>query len=120
MNGKLLALFGLPSLQLSWPMKPETGNETLGPRKLAETKLARELNVPGKMSTTFVHGHFGALELVQFLADGGLVFRRQACPRFVRPPVVVVRLRHLNVIVETNNFLLLQLVDRRPEAELPQ
>lgn len=51
MYGKLLAFLGHP-LQLSWPMKP------------------------GKMSTTFVHGHFGALELVQFLADGGLVLRR--------------------------------------------
>lgn len=76
--------------------------------------------VPGKMSTTFVYGHFGAFEFVQFLAYSGLILGREPRPRFVSPPIVVVSLRHLDIVVEPNDFLLLQLVNRRPEAELPQ
>lgn len=72
MNGKISLLD--PALQLSWPMKP------------------------GKMSTSFVHSHLGAFEFVQFLPDGSLVLGGEPRPRFVRPPVVVVRLRHLDVI----------------------
>lgn len=72
------------------------------------------------MATALVHRHFGALELVQLLAYGRLVLGRQPRPRLVRTPIVVVRLRHLDVVVEADDLLLLQLVDGRPEAELAQ
>lgn len=44
------------------------------------------------MLALLVHGHLGALELVELAADGGLVARRQPGPRLVRAPVVVVSL----------------------------
>lgn len=72
------------------------------------------------MSTAFVHRHLGAFELVQLLPDGGLVLRGEPRPRFVRPPVVIVGLRHLDVVVKADDLLLLQLVHGGPEAELPQ
>lgn len=58
------------------------------------------------MLAVLVHGHLGALELVELAADGGLVARREARPRLVRAPVVVVRLRTVtnNALV---NYLLL-------------
>lgn len=68
------------------------------------------------MPTALVHRHLRALELVQLLADRRLVLGRQPRPRFVRAPIVVVRLRHLDVVVEADNLLLLQLVNGRPEA----
>lgn len=94
MNGKMSLLD--PALQLSWPMKP------------------------GKMSTAFVHGHLGTFELVQLLPDGSLVLGGESRPRFVRPSIVVVRLRHLDVIVEADDLLLLQLVHGGSEAQLSQ
>lgn len=75
---------------------------------------------PGQMSTAFVHRHLGTLELVQLFANGCLVFGRQPGPRFVRPSIVVVRLCHLDVIIEPDDLLFLQFVNGRPEAEFPQ
>lgn len=72
------------------------------------------------MTTAFVDGHLGGLELVQLLANGGLVLRRQSCPWLVRPAIVVVGLRHLDVVVEPNDLLLLQLLDGGPKTELAQ
>jgi len=72
------------------------------------------------MPTALVDGHFGGLELVQLLANGGLVLRRQSCPRLVRPSIVVVGLRDLDVVVEPDDLLLLELLDSGPKAEFAQ
>lgn len=72
------------------------------------------------MPTALVDGHFGGLELVQLLPNGGLVLWRQSCPRLVRPAIVVVGLRNLDVVVESDDLLLLKLLDCRPKAELAQ
>lgn len=70
------------------------------------------------MPAAFVHGHFAALELVQLLANGRLIFGRQSRPRLVGASIVVVRLRHLDVIVEADDLFLFQFINRWPEAEL--
>lgn len=72
------------------------------------------------MTTLVVHSHFRALEFIEFLPYGSFVFRRQPGPRFVRASIIVVRLRHLDVVVEAYDLLVLELLDRRPEAELSQ
>lgn len=72
------------------------------------------------MATALVDCHFGGLELVQLLAYGGLILWRQSCPWLVRTPIVIMRLRHLNVIVEANDLLLLKLLDGGPKAQLAQ
>lgn len=72
------------------------------------------------MSTALMHRHLGTLELVQLLAYCGLVFGRQPRPRFVCPPIVVVRLRHLDVVVEPDDLLFLEFVNGRPEAKFSQ
>lgn len=72
------------------------------------------------MPAAFVHGHFAALELVQLLANGRLIFGRQSRPRLVGTSIVVVRLRHLDVIVEADDLFLFQFINRWPEAELSQ
>lgn len=82
--------------------------------------LAGLQSIPRQMPTALVDGHFGGLELVQLLANGGLVLWRQSCPRLVRPPIVVVGLRDLDVVVEPDDLLLLQLFDGRPKAEFAQ
>lgn len=94
MNGKI-SLFD-PALHLSWPMKP------------------------GKVTTAFVHGHLRTFELVQFLPYGSLVLGGEPRPRLIRSPVVVVRLRYFDVIVEADDLLLLQLVHGGSEAQLSQ
>jgi hypothetical protein len=72
------------------------------------------------MPAAFVHGHLRAFELVELFSYGSFVFRCQPGPRLVRPSVVVVRLRHLDVVVEPDDLLLFQLLDGRPEAQLAQ
>lgn len=80
----------------------------------------RRRNSPRQMATALVDCHFGGLELVQLLAYGGLILWRQSCPWLVRTPIVIMRLRHLNVIVEANDLLLLKLLDGGPKTELAQ
>jgi len=72
------------------------------------------------MATALVDCHFGGLELVQLLAYGGLILWRQSCPWLIRPSIVIVRLRHLNIIVEAYDLLLLKLLDGGPKTELAQ
>lgn len=72
------------------------------------------------MTTILVHSHLGAFELVQFFPYGCLIFGRQSSPRFIRTPIIIVRLCHLDVIVEPNNLFLLELFDRRPKTQLSQ
>ena len=56
------------------------------------------------MSTILVNGHLHALKFVKLLSYSSLVLRGQSRPWLVRSPVVVVRLRHLNVVVEPDNL----------------
>lgn len=76
--------------------------------------------LPRQMATALVDCHFGGLELVQLLAYGSLILWRQSCPWFVRTPIVIMGLRHLNVIIEAYDLLLLELLDGGPKAKLAQ
>jgi hypothetical protein len=51
-----------------------------------------------------MHVHFEALEIVELLPDDGLVAGREARPGLVGAPVVFLRLRHLDVVVEANDL----------------
>lgn len=62
--------------------------------------------------------HLLRLELIEFLTDHCLVLRRKPRPRLVRSAIVVMRLRHFDVIVETNDLTLLKLLNRRTKAQL--
>lgn len=48
--------------------------------------------LPGKVLAILVHGHLGALELVELSSDGGLIPRSQPGPWLVGAPVVIMRL----------------------------
>lgn len=56
------------------------------------------------MSTVFVYGHFGTLEFVQFLPNGCFILWSQSCPWLIGSPIVVVSLRNLYVIVESDDL----------------
>ena len=64
--------------------------------------------------------HFHGFEVVEFLSDLGLVSGRQPGPGFVCPSVVLVSLRHFDVVVEANDFPLLELLDSGSERKFPQ
>ena len=71
---------------------------------------------PGHELRWFVHFHFRALKLVQFLSYVGLVLWSQKAPRLVRLTIVVVCLGYLNVVAKLDNFSLLQVLYCRPKA----
>lgn len=56
------------------------------------------------MSAILVNGHLHALKFVKLLPYSSLVLRGQSRPGLVGPPVVVVRLRHLDVVIEPDNL----------------
>ena len=56
------------------------------------------------MSALFVHVHLARLVVVEFLPDGRLVLGGQPGPGLVRPPVVLVARRHLDVVVEFDDL----------------
>ena len=58
----------------------------------------------GQVPRVLMHVHLGRLEVVELLADHGLVARRQPGPRLVGAPVILVGLRHLYVVVEVNHL----------------
>lgn len=70
------------------------------------------------MPAVFVDLHLHAFELVQLFSNGRLVFGREPGPRFVRPAVVVLCLRHLDIVVEADYLPLLQLFDCGSKAQL--
>ena len=61
-------------------------------------------SVPNHVETVDVHHHLGALKVVELLSDGRLLLRGQARPRPVGPTVVVLRVGHFHVVVESNNL----------------
>ena len=69
---------------------------TLVPHKLCP--------IPGEVPRVLVHFHLHGLEVVEFLADGRLVARREARPRLVGATVVLVSRRHLDVVVEADDL----------------
>lgn len=73
--------------------------------------------LPGEVAGLEVYFHLGALELVELLTYRCLVLRRESRPRLVRAPVVVVRLRHFDVVVEADN---LYIAKRRMSAHILQ
>ena len=48
--------------------------------------------------------HLETFEVVEFLSDLRLVPRGQSRPRLVRPPVVLLRLRHFDIVVESDDL----------------
>ena len=56
------------------------------------------------MARLLVDVHLGGLDVVELLAEHGLVARREAGPRLVRAPVVLVRLGHVHVLVEVDHL----------------
>lgn len=96
-------------------MKPETEE-----CRYSRTISARLPNVPRQMATPLVNSHLWAFKFIEFLADCCLVLRREPRPRLVGSPVVVLRLGHLDVVVEADDFLLLQLLDVGAEAQFAQ
>ena len=61
-------------------------------------------NLPRQMSTFFVNCHFRTLELVQFLPDGRFVFWSQTSPWFVSFSVIILCLRHLDIVIEPDDL----------------
>ena len=70
------------------------------------------------MSTFFVHLHLGALVEIELVPDHGLVAGREPCPGLVGAPVIVLHLGDLNVVVESYDPLVPQLLDGGPVAQL--
>ncbi len=70
------------------------------------------------MSTFFVHFHLGALVQVELVPDERLVAGCEPCPGLVGTAVVVLHLGNLDVVVETDDALLAELLDRRSIAQL--
>ena len=56
------------------------------------------------MTTLVVDVHLGRFVVVELLPDVGLVLGREAGPGLVRPPVVLVTRRHLDVVVELDDL----------------
>lgn len=94
--------------------------ETWNGRAISRALSSRFSNVPRQMATSFVNSHLWAFKFIEFLADCCLVFRRESRPRLVSPTVVVLRLGHLDVVIEADDFLLLQLLNVRAEAQFAQ
>ena len=67
-----------------------------------------------------VNLHLGALEVVEFLPDGGLVSGREPRPGFVGVAIVIDGLRDLDVIVEADDAFLLELLDGGSKREFPR
>lgn len=55
----------------------------------------------------FVHFHFRALELVQFLSYVGFILGSQKTPRLLRLTIVIMRFGDLNVVAELDDLALL-------------
>ncbi len=56
------------------------------------------------MTTLVVDVHLGRFVVVELLPDVGLVLGCEAGPGLVRPPVVLVARRHLDVVVELDDL----------------
>lgn len=82
-------------------------------------RLGSVLDVPGEMSTLFMDLHLLCLELIELFTNHGLVFWRQSRPRFVGASVVIVSLGDFDVVIETDDFPFLQLLNRRTKTQLP-
>lgn len=83
-----------------------------------KTKTIQINHQPRQMATSFVNSHLWAFKFIEFLANRRLILRCQPRPWLVGSPIVVLRLCHLDVVIEANNLLLLQLLDGRSEAQL--
>ena len=71
-----------------------------------------------EMSTLLMHFHLGALVEIELISDHGLVARREPRPRLVGTTVIVLHLGDLNVVVETYDPLVPQLLYGGPIAQL--
>lgn len=73
---------------------------------------------PGVDPAFFVNLHLGALEFVELFTDGSLVGRSELGPRFIGSPVVLVCVRALHVLMETEDLPRLELGHRGSLREL--
>ena len=57
-------------------------------------------NSPYHVKTINMNHHFGALEIVELLANGGLLLRRKPRPRPVGSTVIILSIGHFDVVIE--------------------